>query len=345
MRSSIHIVALVGLMLMAVEAQWAQDASSAPAQATGEETRPTGLPKQVQALLDGVREKIDHHAELAALVNRAEAVYREGEALYQQGKRKAAQAKFAEARHVILSSEEAIFYEPGLHAYFLDLNRQIAALSRAVGLPSLNGSPLPLDLNGPVQAYLRYYQGKGQRSLRTAFKRLDQYEPMMRDIFREEGVPEELIFVGLVESAYNPYAHSPAGASGIWQFVAGTGRRYGLDQTGGLDDRHHPEKSTRAAAQYLRDLYKLFGDWPLALAAYNAGEYRVLKIMQKTGIKDFWQMSRRGLLPQETRNYVPAVLAAMTLGQQRVEPTPALSARPTQSAQSTSSVKRVGKRY
>jgi membrane-bound lytic murein transglycosylase D len=140
---------------------------------------------------------------------------------------------------------------------------------------------------------------------------------MMRKVFREEGVPEDLIFVGLVESAYNPYARSVAGATGIWQFVRGTGRRYGLKQAGVIDERHDPEKSTRAAARYLQDLYGMFGDWHMALAAYNAGEYRVLKVIEKTGIKDFWHMSRRGLLPRETINYVPAVLAAIVIGKEK----------------------------
>lgn len=336
MKPCIRMGLLIVLMLLAVEAGRAQDTSSAPDRATGEQAQPPGLPKEVQAMLDGLREKVERQAELAALIHRADALYREGEALYKQGDGKAAQAKFTEARQVILASEEEVFYEPSIHMYFLGLNRQIAALGGAVGLPSMHGDPLRLDLNGQVQAYVRYYQGQGQKMLRTAFTRLSQYETMMRKVFQEEGVPEELIYVGLVESAYNPYAHSPAGAAGIWQFVSETGRRYGLRQAGGLDDRHHPEKSTRSAAQYLRDLYKLFGDWPLALAAYNAGQYRVLKVMQRTGIKDFWQMSRRGLLPQETRNYVPAVLAAMTLGKQRGEPV---------SAEPVPGVTRVGKRY
>jgi membrane-bound lytic murein transglycosylase D len=134
---------------------------------------------------------------------------------------------------------------------------------------------------------------------------------MMRKVFQDGGVPEDLIYVGLVESAYNPYAQSEAGAKGIWQFVRDTGNRYGLKQIGALDERQDPERSTRAAAQYLRDLYETFGDWFLALAAYNAGEYRVLRIIERTGIKDFWQMISEGLLPEETANYVPAVLAAV----------------------------------
>ncbi len=141
-------------------------------------------------------------------------------------------------------------------------------------------------------------------------------------LFREEGVPEELIFLGLVESAYNPFAHSSAGAAGIWQFMKATGDRYGLRQIGNLGERHDPEKSTRAAARYFRDLFGVFQDWPLALGAYNAGEHRILRLQRQTGTHDFWEMSRLGLLPEETRSYVPAVLAAITLGRNQPPASP-----------------------
>jgi Transglycosylase SLT domain len=136
---------------------------------------------------------------------------------------------------------------------------------------------------------------------------------MMAQVFREEGVPEWLLGVGFVESTYNTGAHSPKAAHGIWQFIPGTGDRYGLKRTAWTDERGNPEKSTRAAARYLRDLHALFGDWLLAVAAYNTGENRVAKVMHRTGIRDFWSLADRGLLPQETINYVPSVLAASQL--------------------------------
>lgn len=274
-------------------------------------------------MLERLRKKVERKAEMTEFLSRAAGLFREGEALYQKGDRRAAEAKFDLARQTLLSVEEEVFYEPGVHTYFLQLSREIAALTETSTLSPASGNQIATASNMHVQRFIKYFQGQGREGVRVAFNRLGQYEPMMRKIFQEEGVPEDLIFVGLVESAYNPYAQSVAGAKGIWQFVRETGRRYGL-KTGEFDERHDPEKSTRAAARYLRDLYEMFGDWHLALAAYNAGEQRILRIIKKTGIKDFWQMSQRRLLPEETINYVPAVLAAMAVGKQRFELKPAM---------------------
>ncbi len=145
---------------------------------------------------------------------------------------------------------------------------------------------------------------------RSITARLNMYRDDFTRILQQEGVPAGLMGVALVESGFNPLALSPKGARGIWQFMPATAVRYGLTVAAGNDHRTHPEHSTQAAARYLRDLYNQFGDWKLALAAYNAGENRVQRIIDKTGIRSFEEMSRRRLLPAETRSYVPAVLAA-----------------------------------
>ncbi|MGH9338967.1 MAG: lytic transglycosylase domain-containing protein [Acidobacteriota bacterium] len=245
---------------------------------------------------------MDRQLAMADLLKEADRYYQEG--------------KTEKAREVILSADEALFYEPAVHAYFVKLS--------PIGIANdANQSRMTWESNSlipEVQAYVNYYQGQGRNHVRISLTRLEQYESMMREIFRQEGVPEELIYLGLVESAYNPYARSSAGAEGIWQFIPETGRRYGLQEIGKVDERHDPVKSSRAAARYLKDLHGMLGDWLLALAGYNTGEYRVLRIIQNTGIRDFWKMSRQKLLPEETRNYVPAVLAAIAVGKNQSKP-------------------------
>jgi hypothetical protein len=144
---------------------------------------------------------------------------------------------------------------------------------------------------------------------RSALARLSSYRGSLGPILMEERVPVELLAVAHVESGFSPTALSPKGARGIWQFMPSTARRYGLAVDGLVDERTHPEHSTRAAARYLRDLYAQFGDWKLALAAYNAGEGRVWSVIRRTGVRDFDEMARRGLLPAETIRYVPKVMA------------------------------------
>lgn len=133
-----------------------------------------------------------------------------------------------------------------------------------------------------------------------------------RKIFAEEDVPSELLVIAGVESRFNARALSPKGALGLWQFMPGTARRYGLRVDLQTDERVDPEKETRAAARYLRDLHLRFGDWLLALAAYNAGEDTVQSAIEMSGATDFWSLSSRRLLPQETRNYIPSVLRAVS---------------------------------
>lgn len=169
---------------------------------------------------------------------------------------------------------------------------------------------LPLTLTDPVLSYVSFFETpRGRAIVARGLRRSGRYREMIARILREEGVPQDLIFVAQAESAFEPLALSRARALGMWQFVAGSGRKYGLAHTWWVDERRDPEKSTRAAARYFRDLYGMFGDWYLALAAYNTGEGNVAKAVERTGYADFWELHRRNALLKQTRNYVPIILA------------------------------------
>ena len=170
-------------------------------------------------------------------------------------------------------------------------------------------SDLPLISNDEVAGVLTYFQGRGQGFISRVLQRVGLYQSVISEILREEGVPQDLIYLAAAESSFNPFALSRAGAKGIWQFMLGRGIEYGLKKDRWVDEREDPIKSTRAAARHLRDLYKMFGDWYLAMAAYNCGPVNVQKAIEKTGYVDFWTLRRIHALPRETENYVPIILA------------------------------------
>ncbi|MGB7847896.1 MAG: transglycosylase SLT domain-containing protein, partial [Candidatus Acidiferrum sp.] len=169
---------------------------------------------------------------------------------------------------------------------------------------------LPLTVNDVVMSYLNFFQTpRGRAILETGLRRKGKYQEMIARVLKEEGVPQDLIYLAQAESAFQPLALSRAGARGIWQFVQWRGNEYGLKRSWWVDERMDPEKATRAAAQHLRDLYGLYGDWYLAMAAYNCGPGNVQKGIERTGYADFWELYKRNVLPKETRNYVPIILA------------------------------------
>jgi membrane-bound lytic murein transglycosylase D len=170
-------------------------------------------------------------------------------------------------------------------------------------------SDLPLMMTDQVAGYISYFSNRGRGTFERAFARSGRYHDMMVSILRQEGVPQDLIYLAQAESGFHPLAVSRAGARGIWQFMGSRGRGYGLQRSLWVDDRQDPEKSTRAAARHLKDLYAQFGDWYLAMAAYNSGPGTVQAAVKRTGYADFWELYRRNVLPKETRNYVPIILA------------------------------------
>ena len=170
-------------------------------------------------------------------------------------------------------------------------------------------SDLPLMLTDPVVSYINYFSSRGHGTIERALVRRGRYSEMISRIFREEGVPQDLMFLAQAESGFQPLALSRMGARGMWQFMPWDGVHAGLQHNWWVDERQDPEKATRAAARLLKDLYNQFGDWYLAMAAYNSGPGTVQRAVQRTGYADFWELYRRNVLPGETRNYVPIILA------------------------------------
>jgi membrane-bound lytic murein transglycosylase D len=170
-------------------------------------------------------------------------------------------------------------------------------------------SELPLMLTDPVAAYINYFSNRGHDILQHGLERGGRYREMIESTLREQGVPQELIYLAQAESGFHPLALSRVGARGMWQFMSSRARGYGLQHNLWVDERQDPEKATRAAAHHLKDLYNQFGDWYLAMAAYNSGPGSVQSAVKRTGYADFWELYKRNVLPKETRNYVPIILA------------------------------------
>ena len=170
-------------------------------------------------------------------------------------------------------------------------------------------SQLPLSFNDAVLGYINYFSGRGRKTLIAGLERSGRYRPLIQRILQEEGIPQELIHLAQAESGFFPRAVSYKAAGGMWQFVVWRGHEYGLTQTAYTDDRFDPEKATRASARHLHDLYNMFGDWYLAMAAYNCGPNAVARAVERTGYADFWELRNRHVLPEQTVNYVPIILA------------------------------------
>jgi len=175
---------------------------------------------------------------------------------------------------------------------------------------------IPIERNQQVEYWLDYYGNRHARSFRPGLIRSGKYLPMFRQIFAEAGLPQDLVYMAHVESAYKVTAYSRARAKGVFQFIAATGKRYGLRIDYWVDERSDPEKAARAATRYLTDLYEEFGDWYLAMAAYNAGEGKIRRALRNSGKKDFWGIAKTRHIRRETKNYVPAIIAATLISKQ-----------------------------
>ncbi len=169
---------------------------------------------------------------------------------------------------------------------------------------------IPIVFNEAVKYYIKWFSEDKKKVFANWLKRSRLYVPIIREILRENGMPEDLVYLAMIESGFNPKAYSTAKASGPWQFIYSTGGRFGLEVDYWVDERRDPEKSTVAAAKYLKALFDQFGCWYLAAASYNAGEGRIGRLTQKHNTTDFWELHRFNTLPRETREYVPQLIAA-----------------------------------
>jgi membrane-bound lytic murein transglycosylase D len=278
------------------------------------------------------------------LIARAEKEYQAGLANYQAGKIEAAKQNFDDAFNALLGSTLDVHSDQRLAKEFDRLVEGVNQLN--LGSPASESeaqqksepapidetneltpaadpnvkaraqaeikhthSDLPLMMTDQVAGFISYFSSRGRGTFERAFARSGRYHDMIVSTLKEEGVPQDLIYLAQAESGFHPLAVSRVGARGIWQFMGSRARGYGLHHSMWVDDRQDPEKSTRAAARHLKDLYNQFGDWYLAMAAYNSGPGRVQAAVKRTGYADFWELYRRNVLPRETRNYVPIILA------------------------------------
>jgi len=288
---------------------------------------------------------------MVELIRSSRAKYVEGSNLIKAGDSDKAREAFNKAVDSLLQSEWDITSTPALNRYFQDLIQQIQAdesryllgpcdapeevetavvdeLDKLDLIPiavdpslqdaltadwSSTGYGIPITMNDMVAKSLDYWLNSGRKYFVDGLLRSGQYRPIIEKVFREESIPLDLMYLAQVESLFKPHAVSKAKARGIWQFEKGTAIRYGLKVTRDVDERSDPEKSTRAAARYLNDLFSMFKDWNLALAAYNWGEGKVQRLIDTTGLKDFWQLVDRRRLPEETKNHIPLIHASLIL--------------------------------
>lgn len=202
-----------------------------------------------------------------------------------------------------------------------DLEEELAGLAQAGEWNDLTGKPsssaivydFPVVINPQVEFYLDLFQNRQKKYFKRWLERSTKYLPAIRHELRVAGLPQDLAYLAMIESGYNPSAYSHAHAAGLWQFIRGTGRNYGLRIDSWVDERREPEKATKAATAYLAALYERFGDWQLAVAGYNAGEGKIERAIKKYNSRDFWELARHNYLRLETKRYVPKLIAAIII--------------------------------
>ena len=296
---------------------------------------------------------VEQRDPIELLIEQAWDLLEKGQTLFQEGEVQEARSYFQQALDTLKHSGFEFFLNPHLESAYYDLLGDIQELELQAWVNPAEIQPLslvsphfeeidglnlftiqvdphleelagqdllntrfdiPVVLNNDVLRLLNFYQNRGREIMEEGLKRSGMYVPLFREIFREEGVPLDLVYMAHVESHFKPNAYSRAKARGLWQFMLGTGKVYGLRQDWWIDERSDIVKSTHAAAQHLRDLYERFGDWHLAMAAYNVGSRRIERVRRRYGRElDYWAMVKRKMLPRETRSFVPSILAALII--------------------------------
>lgn len=284
---------------------------------------------------------------MQVLLDQAQREYEAGQANYKAGHLEAAKANFDRAVTMMMQSPLDIRSDERLRATFDKIvdginALEIAAFQQGDGFTEQQAEPAPIDeanettfpadpettakaerelrdtrsdiplvINEYVAGYINFFTNttKGRNTVIGAWQRGGRYKGMILRVLEEEGVPRDLFHLAQAESGFKPTAVSRAAARGMWQFMHYTAPLYGLQRNWWVDERQDPEKATRAAARHLKDLYNQFGDWWLAMAAYNSGAGNVQRGVQRTGYADFWELYRRNVLPNETKNYVPIIIA------------------------------------
>lgn len=334
------------LLLSSCETKNSKKTVPAPqALAPAAQPKPVAAPTPAPVVAPQVKQEPPKADPIAATIAAAEQAYQAGQADYKAGHLDAAKKDFNHAVDILMQSPVEIKSDDRLQQEFDKITEGIHALEMVAfkegdGFTAQQSEPAPIDeanhltfapdpkvtakaeaelkntqsdlplvINDYVAGYINYYSTRGRGTFERAVARSGRYREMIERVFREEGVPHDLIYLAQAESGFHPLALSRAGARGMWQFMATRATGYGLQRNWWVDDRQDPEKATRAAARHLKDLYKEFGDWYLAMAAYNSGPGNVQQAVKRTGYADFWELYRRDVLPQETKNYVPIILA------------------------------------
>src|ERR1700722_14877880 len=277
--------------------------------------------------------------QVQALIDSVESAYQSGVANYRAGQLKAAKTDFDRAVDLMLSSNLDLGAHPQLNDRFdraVDYANHVpfpvdpTVKAQAIQELKTTQSDLPLLINDPVAGFISYFSSKGRGTLMRSLERAGRYHTMITAVLAEEKVPQDLIYQAVAESGFQPQiVNGRSGAGGMWRFMPYGA--YGLTRNGWYDERFDPEKSTHAYARYMKELYAQLGDWYLAMAAYDWGPGNVQKAVERTGYADFWELYHRNALPQETKNYVPIIIAAAIMaknpqqyGLQSLSPDPPL---------------------